>query len=356
MDSWRIGFPLMLLALVGCRAARLTEPLERENRHLEDALYHLQDELCEAQAQLDSCRRENAALRRQLESLGSTAGLEDLGAPPVGSSTRILSEGRREAATEMHRDSAPPFQSPPLIAPPNPQLPEGMLPGGASGEPTPADAHASDGVPAHAGTAVSGVSTPKSDYTVSEITLNQQLTGGHDRDNRPGDDGVMVVIEPRNRARQIINVPGEVSVVVLDPAKEGAAARVARWDFTPDEAAAHFKKTAFGEGIHLALPWPGEPPENSDLMLFVRLTLAEGQQFIADKPIRIKPSASGGPEAEEPRDRFFEQTASGDDAWRASTRSVPPSQILETESVPLQEERRNPVRLSRRPARWSPTR
>src|SRR5579885_95787 len=79
MESRRILLTLVLVAAAGCRTARLTEPLEHENRHLEDQIYCLQDQLDELHAQLESCRRENAVLRKQL---AGSAPTEELTAPP----------------------------------------------------------------------------------------------------------------------------------------------------------------------------------------------------------------------------------------------------------------------------------
>jgi hypothetical protein len=288
----------LLLTAVGCRAGRLTEPLERENRHLEDVIYELEDQLREMQAQLDSCHRENAALRSQLggsgtstrrsrESAGIEPPLTELGEPSA------LPLPRRSTAP---LEAAPPYQGPPLISPPSSDRPDGLLPQGPVEEwPGPAEldepetiAPASANLPLEPRADEAGTGGP-----VTKITLNKQLTGGHNRDDFPGDDGVMVVIEPRTAQNQIVRVPGELSIVILDPALEGADSRVARWDFSAEETARLFKKTLLGEGIHLALPWPGPPPANSKLVLFVRYRGPDGEERIAEQPIRVKPPLPG---------------------------------------------------------------
>ena len=298
MESWRILLPLLLAATVGCRTARLTEPLERENRHLEDRIYCLEDELHEVHAQLESCRRENSALRRQL---GGASGrpVEDLTTPPQAELGEPASGLPSRDQTPQNLEPAPPYQGPPTIAPPDPDRPEGYLPGRTS-EPATGSGESSgamlpDTEPAAfdpaSGPGVRRIETqaPETDdFNVAYITLNPELSGGHNRDQHPGDDGIMVVLEPRNRGKQLIQVPGAVSIVVLDPALEGAEARVARWDFNEDEVANHYKSTPLGDGFHFALPWSSSPPRHVDLSLFVRLTTADGQQFIVDKPIRVK--------------------------------------------------------------------
>jgi len=126
--------------------------------------------------------------------------------------------------------------------------------------------------------------------TPTELVINGRLTGGMDRDGQQGDEGILVVFEPRDAAGQLVKTPGTVSVVVLDPAEQGPAARVARWDFTADEFTSHFQNTVLGRGLQFELPWPGNPPKNRDLQLFVRFTTATGEKLTADTKIQIRTS------------------------------------------------------------------
>jgi hypothetical protein len=136
------------------------------------------------------------------------------------------------------------------------------------------------------------------DETVTQISLNRKLTGGHNVDGQPGDDGLMVVIEPLDSSGQLIEVPGEVSVVVLDPAQEGEAARVARWDFTTEEAAQHIKRTPMGDGLHFDLRWPHGPPANRTLNLYVRFKTLEGKKLQLEKEIEVRlPGKEGSDDA-----------------------------------------------------------
>jgi hypothetical protein len=96
-----------------------------------------------------------------------------------------------------------------------------------------------------------------------------------------------VVIEPRDRLDRLVSRAGDVSIVIIDPAKSGEAARVARWDFTADEIAPMFAKTPRGEGIQLNLRWPASPPERERLVVFVRFTTAQGDRYEASQSILI---------------------------------------------------------------------
>jgi hypothetical protein len=144
------------------------------------------------------------------------------------------------------------------------------------------------------------------DEVITQITLNRKLTGGHNVDGHPGDEGVMVVVEPLNAAGDLVEVPGPVAIVVLDPAIDGDAARIARWDFTSQEAASHIKRTPLGDGLHFDLRWPHSPPVHRVLNLYVRYTTADGRRLQVEKQIEVDP-----PHGEEPADRVTKNGGTG---------------------------------------------
>jgi hypothetical protein len=126
------------------------------------------------------------------------------------------------------------------------------------------------------------------DPRITHIRLNSLATGGADLDNQPGDDGVSLLIEPRNAADQHVPIAGPVSVVVLDPAKQDEAARVARWDFSVHEVREFMGETSLSKGIRFQLPWPHARPEATRLHLYVRYTTPEGAQLEADREIFVE--------------------------------------------------------------------
>ncbi|HVX11700.1 MAG TPA: hypothetical protein VHC22_11010 [Pirellulales bacterium] len=281
--------PAVLAVLVcGCRSNVSHELLERELLAQENQIFQLQDLVDEYETKLDSCRRENESL------------LAELGRSRTGkSNTPRRSTGAEELAPPVVEPGAEgpalPFNGPPVIAPPDAQVPEGehMAKGGAAGRKSRLTGR-------NKARSVSNSSGPI-DLVVTQITLNRKLTGGHNVDGRPGDEGVMVVVEPLNAAGDLIEVPGEVSIVVLDPTLEGDAARVARWDFNSLEAADHIKRTPMGDGLHFDLRWPHSPPTHRVLNLYVRYTTSDGRRLQVEKQIEIDPL--GG---EEPADRVTE--------------------------------------------------
>ena len=125
---------------------------------------------------------------------------------------------------------------------------------------------------------------------VASITLDRRLTGGISAGDGEGDQGLLVVVEPRDAAGRPVDAPAEVSVVVYDPAvqeEDGHAALVARWDFSAAETAALFRRAGPEQAIHLAGGWPAELPKHNQLHVFVRYVTADGRKLEADRPVEV---------------------------------------------------------------------
>jgi hypothetical protein len=178
------------------------------------------------------------------------------------------------------------------------QMPEDLpQPDGASLEASPAGVQGARTARNRSATPVQSVAHQEpvaADQQIASVVLNPQLTGGRDRDGQAGDEALAVAFDPRNTAGQLVRPDGSVSIVVLDPAADGPAARVARWDFEADEAAKHFGAGGLAQGYYFELPWSGAPPTHSDLHVFVRIKSADGSKQIADQTIHIRPPTARG--------------------------------------------------------------
>lgn len=131
-------------------------------------------------------------------------------------------------------------------------------------------------------------SSASGDALIKSIAVGR-ASRGVNLDNRPGDDGVQVVVQGRNLRGETVAPLGELSLVLIDPAVPGEGGRYARWDFSADDAAALFRPTN-GEaeaGSYFELPWPEAPPAHSKLKLFVRLTTADGAKLQAERDVVV---------------------------------------------------------------------
>jgi hypothetical protein len=258
MRTFKLALLSLPLLALGCRTNPNEMQLERESRMLEDKIFHLESLLDDCHSAREATIRENEALKKELA--GGDRGAGSSYAPP---SVEVPSSGKEPSRRSRRKESEVPLEAPTI------ELPEGSD--------TPPMGSGSDNAPA---AAVEG--------TPTTLVINKRLTGGMDRDGQPGDEGILVVVEPRDAAGQLVKTPGTVSVVVLDPAEQGPAARIARWDFAADEVTGHFQNTVFGRGLQFELPWPDNPPKNRDLQLFVRFTTASGEKLTSETKIQVR--------------------------------------------------------------------
>lgn len=108
------------------------------------------------------------------------------------------------------------------------------------------------------------------DDEVSHIVLNTSYTGGIELNDQPGDDGISVLIEPRNAAHQFVAEAQPITVVLVDSSQPGKPVRVARWDVDAHEARQRLSTERSSQGIHLRLPFRGRPVATRNLTLHVR--------------------------------------------------------------------------------------
>lgn len=304
LTSLRTSFALIVLlpvCLIGCRTPQQITALREENRQLEERLYQIADLLAE-------CRRENRRLREELRYRQETDKPPESGAkleaPAVGPEpkpTREPSLPRIEVEGVPQPDSKtgelrPEILPPGAIGPSAPEWPAPQV-GTRAGPARVQLAAAAEGGLAH-----ERLLPLEPSQRIERIELNRDFTRGWDADGRPGDEGIRLQLELRDAQGQLIKAPGNLSVVVIDPALTGEEARIARWDIPASKVAESFGETSAGKGIVLFLPWPRRVPVHPRLHLFVRLVTEDGRKLERDMPIEVTlgPELAGGRSAEYP--------------------------------------------------------
>ena len=287
------------LLLVGCKRTdrNYLELLNAEKRGLEDELYDLAYDYEILMDKVDRLKAENQSLRHNgdLEPLPRGESSDD--SEPSG--RRSPDAGPLEIAPGGPPEIDPPVLDPPALDPPTLDPPtldpaaggaRRADPAGADPAPAPPASPAPRAPPAGDPPARGGVgelpapaATTAGIGRVASIRLNPVHTGGDDFDSRPGDDGVTVLIEPRGVRGEIVPRAAALAVVVLDPAQSGEGMRLARWDFTAEEAAEHVVHAGAHRGIRLRLPWSGARPQHARLHLFVRYLTDDGRKLEADR-------------------------------------------------------------------------
>lgn len=332
-----------LLSHSGCRTPQIVSQLERENSALENKIWELVGLLEQKQSELEACRAELAKLKSQpglRPEKASDAAFDPrtLPAPlwtgPGGSqltpAPHVAESG--ESATDSPRDLAAPRvevvppqrETTPERALPLPQGPGAMaekddpavhpplfltpdantrsttperlprevkseaalLPGSSPGDLETALPSAPVG--STDGSAKSAPMGKAFGTEPEQIVLGPQGVLGRDYDGEPGDDGIALLLQPVDGAGQILLKPGKVTVVAIDPAVPGTAARFARWDLQPEEVRSFAVNRPEATGFLLELPWPDGAPQHEGLKVFVRYETESGRRLEAQADVRVE--------------------------------------------------------------------
>ena len=316
---WTLIAALALAAplFAGCRAAVYQELLEAQNRQLESRLRELEWENEDLQSELERCQsgsgskagkssgRKSSSADSSEKSSGSrrrNATKRDDGPPKMEDLEEpLVEEGSdsEEESTDAPRakkksgQAAPPSQGPPKLQAPDPDVPEGRTSGPANRDRSDSsgqdsdDSDAQQGDDANAEAELPAESDDKADaehaapingaFEIGLIPQGTRLVAATNRQT----GGFTLLVEPRDQNGQAVKSIGDVAIVAVDPSKEGVMARLARWDFTAEAAALHFKKTPAGEGLHFELAWPDKPPATDAFDVYVRLTTEDGRKLVA---------------------------------------------------------------------------
>ncbi|MGD0899557.1 MAG: hypothetical protein ABR915_17135 [Thermoguttaceae bacterium] len=350
MRTWQLAAAgAVALAIAGCKTDPEITRLERENFHqqrvIEHQRWHIED------------------LEDQVNAIGGPCGAD--ASQPAGPQPRTLPDSgmrpggtaggtpstytpRRPGTHVPEEPAAPPSPGngpsvkPPSVTLPGEALPEGevpdrmRVPDRPHAKPTP-----SPGASAR----------PADSARVAQITLNESRTGTYRGDGRGRDEGISVVIQPRDLAGTLLAAPGDVGIVLADQATPAAAVPVARWDFRAVQTAGMLDYGP-GGGIHLDLPWPARPPAHSQLRLIVCYTTRDGRKLQLDRPIDVAmASAESSAWVPVPAGPGIERTESPKDTWRPSQGGgAPPS-----DAGPVRTASHDSDPAPRRPV-WSPDR
>jgi hypothetical protein len=156
---------------------------------------------------------------------------------------------------------------------------------------------------------------------VSSLRINPMLTAGLDRDDDVGDDHLAVHFAPVDADGELVRLPGEITISVLDPKLPASESEIARWTFSAADSREHWIRGFLGTGYQFTLPWP-EPPQNADLVVHVTLHTPDGREFTATHVLKITPPVI------------------------TAARKIPAPQSAEDLSVPPAVESRQPIRES----------
>jgi outer membrane murein-binding lipoprotein Lpp len=132
--------------------------------------------------------------------------------------------------------------------------------------------------------------------TVEGIELNRYLTGGLDRDGKPGDEIFSAYVVPTDAQGNVVKAPGSVAVTLFDLSKPEPQQRIGHWEYSAKDADALWHSGFLGSGYIVRVPWQ-EKPQSANLLVHARLKTIDGRQFDTSQTIHIVPPGGATPAA-----------------------------------------------------------
>lgn len=136
-------------------------------------------------------------------------------------------------------------------------------------------------------------------FRAERIEFSEYLTSGVDRDGKPGDEMVSILLTPRDSAGDPIRLPGKLKLEVLDLNNPEGAQVLGRWTWDESKITENWHKGFLSSGYHLEVPWSAQP-RHRDVTLRAQLTTPDGREFTATHPIEIR--LAGDPPSREVRE------------------------------------------------------
>jgi hypothetical protein len=130
---------------------------------------------------------------------------------------------------------------------------------------------------------------------VKDIQLGRG-TGGIDEDRIPGDEGIQVVLVPRDIDGSPIKAPGNLKIIAAEITPEGLKVPLSTWDVSALQLRRSWRSGLLSTGYFVALPWQ-KVPTTEKLRIVAQFFPLEGGAFEAERDVTIHllPEAQHGP-------------------------------------------------------------
>jgi len=125
------------------------------------------------------------------------------------------------------------------------------------------------------------------DRRVVELAFHPILCRSVNFDDDEHDDGVFLVLQPRNRAGQFVPSPASLAIEIIDPGRDNETSRIGQWTYSATEVASKIHPIGSQQGIHLTLPWNGPNPKADRITVRATYTYENGRQIAASKEFFI---------------------------------------------------------------------
>jgi hypothetical protein len=138
-----------------------------------------------------------------------------------------------------------------------------------------------------------GSGAPGPFLPVKDISFGRG-TGGADEDGAPGDEGMVLVIVPKDEDGAAVKVPGRAVVAAWEVSPAGIKSPIGSWDVPAEKLRRTWKSGLISTGYFVALPWQTVPTSDR-VRVAVRLVTSDGRTYETDRDITVKPPSGAIP-------------------------------------------------------------
>lgn len=125
-------------------------------------------------------------------------------------------------------------------------------------------------------------------HRATGVRFEKLLTGGLNRDERPGHDLLAVALTPHDAQGEAVKLQGAIQIEALELARPEGERRLGLWSFDFDQSPGHWHNGFLGSGYIFRLPWQ-KPPEGREVVLHARFRTTDGREFSASHTVQIDP-------------------------------------------------------------------
>ncbi len=125
------------------------------------------------------------------------------------------------------------------------------------------------------------------DTKVIEIAFHPTLCRGQNLGADDSNDGMYLVLQPRNASGEAIDVPASLTIVVLDPLRPENESKLGRWTLTKEEVDAQLEPVGIGHGYHIPLRWQAAKPTGDVVQVYVRYEMEDGRRLVNERRLQL---------------------------------------------------------------------
>lgn len=131
-----------------------------------------------------------------------------------------------------------------------------------------------------------GMTTSRGGLHARDITLGVG-TGGYDADGKPGDEGLQVILVPKDDDGSALKIPGRLVIAAYGVARDGTKSPIGLWEIPPEKLRVYWQTGLLSTGYKLALQWH-QAPATEKVRVVVQLTTLDGKTYETDKDITVR--------------------------------------------------------------------